>query len=93
MTVTRFSWVLLWLTTLWVVLWGSVTFANVAGGVVVATAKFDDEVRELRERGIDTAFNLYTEAGTGFAHHVSKVFHQQRPDLDGRLRRHDAEES
>lgn len=51
-------------------------------GVVAATAKFDDEVRELRERGIDTAFNLYTEAGTGFAHHVSRVFHQQRPDLD-----------
>lgn len=50
-------------------------------GVVVANAKFDDEVRELRERGIDTAFNLYTEAGTGFAHHVSNVFNQQRPDL------------
>ncbi len=62
-------------------------------GVVVANAKFDDEVRELRQRGIDTAFNLYTEAGTGFAHHVSNVFHQQRPDLDGNFRRRNGEEA
>ena len=50
-------------------------------GVVVANAKFDDEVRELRARGIDTAFNLYAEAGAGFAYHASTVFNQQRPDL------------
>lgn len=50
-------------------------------GVVAATGKFDDEVRELRARGVDTAFNLYHEAGTGFATHVHKVFLQQRPDL------------
>ncbi len=56
-------------------------------GVVAATAKFDDEVRQLRKLGVDTAFNLYTEAGTGFAHHVSNVFHQQRPDLDTAFRR------
>ena len=62
-------------------------------GVVVANAKFDDEVRELRERGIDTAFNLYTEAGTGFAHHVSNVFNQQRPDLHGAFIRRDAPEA
>ena len=50
-------------------------------GVVAATGKFDDDVRELRELGVDTAFNLYSEAGTGFAHHVYNVFRQQRPDL------------
>ncbi len=55
-------------------------------GVVAATAKFDDEVKQLRALGVDTAFNLYTEAGTGFAHHISKVFHQQRPDLDSAFR-------
>ncbi len=60
-------------------------------GVVVANAKFDDEVRELRQRGIDTAFNLYNEAGTGFAHHVSQVFHEQRPDLESRFRRQESE--
>ena len=50
-------------------------------GVVAATGKFDDEVKELRALGLDTAFNLYSEAGAGFANHVTRVFAQQRPDL------------
>ncbi len=50
-------------------------------GVVAATGKFDDEVKELRDLGLDTAFNLYAEAGSGFADHVFHVFAQQRPDL------------
>jgi predicted Kef-type K+ transport protein len=50
-------------------------------GVVAATGKFDDEVKELRAVGLDTAFNLYSEAGAGFANHVFHVFTQQRPDL------------
>lgn len=50
-------------------------------GIVVGTGKFDDEVRELRALGLDTAFNLYSEAGAGFAEHIFKVFDQQRPDL------------
>lgn len=55
-------------------------------GVVAATAKFDDEVRELRAIGLDTVFNLYSEAGAGFAGHVASVFGQQRPDLSGAWR-------
>jgi len=50
-------------------------------GIVTATGKFDDEVRELRAQGLDTAFHLYSEAGSGFAEHVSTVLNQQRPDL------------
>ena len=50
-------------------------------GVVAATGLFDDEVTELRSFGLDTAFNLYNEAGSGFAEHVYHVFTQQRPDL------------
>lgn len=50
-------------------------------GVVASTGLFDDEVKELRELGLDTAFNLYNEAGNGFASHVYQVFKQQRPDL------------
>lgn len=50
-------------------------------GVVAATGKFDDEVKELRRLGLDTAFNLYSEAGAGYANHVYHVFAQQRPDL------------
>ncbi len=50
-------------------------------GVVAASAKFPKEIRELRSLGVDTAFNLYSQAGGAFAHHVMEVFHQQRPDL------------
>lgn len=50
-------------------------------GVVASTGHFDDEVKELRQLGLDTAFNLYNEAGNGFANHVYQVFLQQRPDL------------
>ncbi|WP_411847331.1 cation:proton antiporter family protein [Roseibacillus persicicus] len=50
-------------------------------GVVVASAQYDEEVRELRSLGIDAAFNLYTQAGASFSRHVFNVFVQQRPDL------------
>lgn len=50
-------------------------------GVVAASAKFKEEIQQLRQLGVDTAFNLYTEAGANFAHHVYNVFNQQRPDL------------
>lgn len=35
-----------------------------------STAKFDDQVSELKAAGVDEVFNLYAEAGTGFAEHV-----------------------
>ncbi|MBW1761299.1 MAG: cation:proton antiporter [Deltaproteobacteria bacterium] len=41
------------------------------GVIVTATAKHDDEVRELEENGVDAAFNLYAEAGQGYADFVS----------------------
>ena len=39
-------------------------------GKVAATAKFPDEVEKLKRAGATTVFNIYTEAGTGFALHV-----------------------
>ena len=39
-------------------------------GLIAATAKFDDEVEELRQAGVHAVFNLYAEAGHGFAEHV-----------------------
>ena len=42
-------------------------------GKVAAIAQFDDEVEALKEAGIHAAFNFYTEAGTGFADHVSEI--------------------
>lgn len=39
-------------------------------GKVAAIAKFPDEVERLHEAGVDTVFNIYAEAGAGFAGHV-----------------------
>lgn len=39
-------------------------------GRVAATARFKDEVKILRESGATAVFDLYTEAGAGFAEHV-----------------------
>lgn len=50
-------------------------------GVVAATGHHISEIQELRRLGVDTAFNLYAEAGSNFANHVFNVFNQQRPDL------------
>lgn len=50
-------------------------------GVVAACGSFPEEIKDLRELGVDTAFNLYARAGSGFANHVISVFGQQRPDL------------
>jgi hypothetical protein len=39
-------------------------------GRIAATAKYDDQVEELKATGVHAAFNIYAEAGTGFAEHV-----------------------
>jgi hypothetical protein len=39
-------------------------------GKIAATAQFDDEVDELKEAGAHAAYNVYAEAGYGFAEHV-----------------------
>jgi len=39
-------------------------------GRVAATARFDDEIEALKQAGATTVYNIYTEAGTGFAMHV-----------------------
>ncbi len=56
-------------------------------GVVAAAAVYDREIKELRALGVDTAFNLYAQAGGTFARHVMEVFHQQRPDLSNGWRK------
>ncbi len=37
---------------------------------LASIAKFDDQVDELKAAGVQEVFNLYAEAGTGFAEHV-----------------------
>jgi glutathione-regulated potassium-efflux system ancillary protein KefC len=39
-------------------------------GRIAATAKYQDDAQRLREAGATAVFNIYTEAGTGFANHV-----------------------
>lgn len=44
--------------------------ASAFTGSIAATAKFADEVEALEQAGATTVFNIYTEAGAGFATHV-----------------------
>jgi hypothetical protein len=41
-------------------------------GMIAASAMFDDQVAELEEMGVQAVFNIYAEAGSGFADHVCK---------------------
>jgi hypothetical protein len=45
-------------------------------GKIAATAMFDDEVEELKQAGAHAVYNIYAEAGFGFAEHVCQ-------ELDG----------
>jgi predicted Kef-type K+ transport protein len=40
-------------------------------GGIAATARYPDEEAQLRDAGATTVFNIYAEAGTGFAGHVA----------------------
>ena len=42
-------------------------------GRVAATARFQDEVERLEQAGASTVFNIYVEAGSGFASHVTEL--------------------
>ena len=43
-------------------------------GKIAATAKYPDELDKLKELGVDAAFNIYAEVGTGFASLASARF-------------------
>ena len=43
-------------------------------GNIAASAKYPDDEEALINQGVDAAFNLYTEAGSGFAEHVRSRF-------------------
>jgi glutathione-regulated potassium-efflux system ancillary protein KefC len=43
-------------------------------GLTAATARYADEIADLQELGVDAAFNIYAEAGLGFADHVCAKF-------------------
>lgn len=37
---------------------------------VAAISRYDDEMKELHDAGVEVVFNLYEEAGFGFANHT-----------------------
>lgn len=39
-------------------------------GKIAAIVRFEDDIASLREQGVDAVFNVYDEAGSGFARHV-----------------------
>lgn len=39
-------------------------------GMIAAIAKHDDEIKELQKHKVHAAYNIYSEAGLGFADHV-----------------------
>lgn len=43
------------------------------GGRIAAIVQFEDEMAALKMFGIDAAFNIYNEAGSGFARHVIRM--------------------
>jgi hypothetical protein len=43
-------------------------------GKIAATAKYPDELAKLHELGVEAAFNIYAEVGTGFASMTSAKF-------------------
>jgi predicted Kef-type K+ transport protein len=46
-------------------------------GKIAAVAKYPDEIQQLKDAGVDAAFNLFAEAGAGFADHVCDDLLQQ----------------
>ncbi len=49
-------------------------------GHIAATAKYDEEIDLLRQAGADAVFNLYAEAGSGFADSVVRDLLHPQPD-------------
>ncbi len=41
-------------------------------GKIAAIVRFEDDIASLKEQGVDAVFNVYDEAGSGFARHVIK---------------------
>jgi glutathione-regulated potassium-efflux system ancillary protein KefC len=49
-------------------------------GFVAALAKFPDQAEQLEQAGADIAFNMYGEAGSGFAIHVNREIYPMMKD-------------
>ena len=53
---------------------------------VAAISRYDDEMTELQEAGVEVVFNLYEEAGFGFADHTfNKIYGPQTDKINSSL--------
>jgi hypothetical protein len=46
--------------------------------MIAALSRYEDEIEELKELGVQVVFNLYSEAGVGYAEHVYQMFNQKK---------------
>ncbi len=46
---------------------------------IAASVKHDDDMLVLKKAGVDSVFNIYAEAGSGFANHVCESFSGHQP--------------
>ena len=51
-------------------------------GLIAAMAMFDDEVEELKQAGAHAAYNIYAQAGFGFAEHVCQALGDEAEDRE-----------
>ena len=50
-------------------------------GKIAATALFDDEVEELKQAGAHAVYNIYAEAGFGYAEHICQALEDADPSI------------
>ncbi len=48
---------------------------------LAAITRYDDELQELKDAGVDLVFNVYAEAGTGFSDHVCSIYDKRMGDI------------
>ena len=58
-------------------------------GRIAATVRFPDEIEPLEQAGASTVFNVYAEAGAGFAEHSGRPVSVSGRDTDGWFSRPD----
>ncbi len=51
-------------------------------GKLAGVARYSDEIEALKKAGVDAAFNLYAEAGAGFAEHVYSELLPEKMNAD-----------
>ena len=53
--------------------------------MVASLSRYNDEMEELKQAGVEVVFNLYAEAGLGYAEHIFQNFNQSVYDINSVL--------